>query len=68
VNGTTSSGDVDSERVEAALLAAESQYTRAEEHQRETYLCRHGHPSTTKSVRTDPSGVDGDAEGSRSSE
>ena len=33
-----------------------------------TYLCHQGHPSTSKAVRTDTSDVDGDAEGSRSSE
>jgi len=41
---------------------------RVEEHETETHQCRHGHPSTTKNVRTYLSGVDGDAAGSRSSE
>jgi len=66
MNGTASGGDIDLKRVEAALLAVGSQHSvKAEEHETMTYQCRPGHPSNTRSVRTDSSDVDGDAEGSR---
>jgi len=55
VNGTTSGGDTDSLRVEAALLAAESQYTRCNPRSQRndfTSVVKATHPTRGPSIRT----------------